>query len=207
MLIEGAEGSGKSTYAISLCVSNKKSYCVSSSSNDALQNYTCEDVLILDDLREDAFKFADLLKLLDNHIMSSVKSRYKNKYFLGDMIIITTKKPLRTWYKDIDDIDETKNQLYRRINLYAYCIKKDNICYSRSYIPTQQDLEKYKTTGNTALDTNGYPITTNYLEMPIIELSARQVDSIEALWKNLGVNIDFKTAQLDMFKDLKDTTT
>ena len=40
-----------------------------------------EDVLILDDLRDSDFKFTDLLKILDNHTKSTVKSRYHNKAF------------------------------------------------------------------------------------------------------------------------------
>jgi hypothetical protein len=60
------------------------------------------------------------LKLLDNHTSSSVRSRYNNKVFNGEIIIITSVIPLYQWYSGIDSkiTEESKTQLYRRISEY-----------------------------------------------------------------------------------------
>ena len=113
VFMSGETGVGKTTFAKQYCDMANKSCCVSSSSNDPMQDYKGEDVLILDDLRDSDYKFTDLLKILDNHTKSTVKSRYHNKAFIGDTIIITSYKPLNDWYFDI--AKENKEQLYRRI--------------------------------------------------------------------------------------------
>lgn len=113
MFFSGDTGTGKTSMAKDMCEKNHKSYCVSSSSNDPMQDYKGEDVLILDDLRDTDFKFVDLLKILDNHTKSTVKSRYHNKAFIGDTIIITSHRPLADWY--FEESRENKAQLHRRI--------------------------------------------------------------------------------------------
>ncbi len=115
IMISGPAGCGKTTLAKQYCKNNGWRYCVSSSSNDPMQDYKGEPVLILDDLRHDAFKYHDFLKLLDNHTKSSTASRYSNKAFIGETIIITSPDKLWFWYPNTD---ESKQQLYRRINIY-----------------------------------------------------------------------------------------
>lgn len=115
LIMTGDTGTGKTTYAKQYAKNMGKSMCISSSSNDPMQDYKGEDVLILDDLRDDAFKFHDLLKILDNHTSSTMASRYSNKQFIGDTIIITSSQPLSSWYMDISK--EDKEQLYRRITI------------------------------------------------------------------------------------------
>jgi len=142
--ITGETGIGKTTYAKDLAdnlTGLTGCYCVSSGSNDALQDYKGEPVLIMDDLRADSFKLHDFLKLTDNHTRSSTKSRYRNKPFLGDYIIITSIKPLSFFY-DQTPFDE-KAQLYRRIT-YNIQITKNFITVSKwskvknDYIPCMQ---------------------------------------------------------------------
>lgn len=134
MFYHGKSGTGKSSYAKMFCEKSGKSYCVSSSSNDPMQDYRGEDVLILDDLRDTVFEFDDLLKILDNHTKSSVKSRYRNKVFAGDTIIITSTVDLKDWYTWC--CWEEKKQLKRRcgqlfkfydneVTLYEYIEKDD----------------------------------------------------------------------------------
>ena len=113
VFMSGNTGVGKTTFAKQWCNDAKKSYCISSTSNDPMQDYKGEDVLILDDLRDNEFKFTDMLKITDNHTKSTMKSRYKNKAFIGDTIIITSYRPLADWYFNIER--ESKEQLYRRI--------------------------------------------------------------------------------------------
>lgn len=117
----GSTAMGKTTFAKHYCDIRGLSKCISSASNDILQDYKGEDVLILDDFRGDARKgdkhrtleFHDFLKLLDPHTRSTGKSRYHNKAFIGDLIIITSTRPLCDLYYDLDA--EDKHQLYRRI--------------------------------------------------------------------------------------------
>ena len=116
VFMSGRPGVGKTLFAKEYCKKVKKSFCVSSSSNDPMQDYKGEDVLILDDLRDDSYSFTDLLKILDNHTKSTVKSRYHNKAFIGDMIIITSYRPITDWYFNVQK--EAKEQLYRRVKTW-----------------------------------------------------------------------------------------
>ena len=76
-----------------------------------------QKAIILDDLRDSSFEFEDLLKILDNNTSSSVRSRFANKVFNGEIIIITSSVPLNYWYKDLQfNRTETLDQLYRRIS-------------------------------------------------------------------------------------------
>ena len=160
IFINGIAGSGKTTYAKKLCESLKKDYYISSSNNDALGGYKGQKVLILDDARDSTFSFNDFLKLLDNHTSSSVRSRYNNKVFNGEIIIITSVVPLHQWYNGIDSkiTTESKLQLYRRINEY--------------YIMTKTDIKAYESLTDTGmpnlLKETVIPnfITALYLESP-----------------------------------------
>lgn len=116
VFMSGPTGVGKTTFAKQYCDGAKKSCCISSSSNDPMQDYKGEDVLILDDMRDDSYSFTDLLKILDNHTKSTVKSRYHNKAFIGDIIIITSYRPITDWYFNIEK--EAKEQLYRRVKTW-----------------------------------------------------------------------------------------
>lgn len=113
--IEGASGCGKTTYAKMLCDQKRYSYCVSSSGNDPLQDYKGQDALILDDLRADSMTASDLLKLLDNHTRSSVRSRYSNKWlFECKLIIITSVLPLNEFFKTMKNGDDEPIEQFRR---------------------------------------------------------------------------------------------
>lgn len=127
IFVTGDTGCGKTVFAQKAFCDGYQGVCISSSSNDPLQDYTDQDVLILDDLRDDDFKFQDLLKILDPHTGSSVKSRFNNKIFMGKCIIITSYKKLTDWYSKVPD--EAKRQLYRRISLYVEVEKKEIFLY------------------------------------------------------------------------------
>lgn len=120
MFIHGKGGTGKTYYAKKLLDKMGYDYCVSSSSNDPFQDYMGQQAIILDDLRDKAFEFEDLLKLLDNNTASSVRSRFSNKVFNGKMIVITSTVPLAFWYRTYQyDDKDTLQQLYRRITSYV----------------------------------------------------------------------------------------
>ena len=133
LFITGETGTGKSTIAKQFCAISKKDYVISSSSNDPLQDYKGQNVLILDDLRDSTLPFQDLIKILDNHTSSSMRSRYNNKVFNGDMIIITSSVPLDKWYNSLDSKVpfESLKQLYRRISEYIVLTKDTITTYSK----------------------------------------------------------------------------
>lgn len=127
MFIQGKGGTGKTYYAKKLLAQMGYDFCVSSSSNDPFQDYMGQQAIILDDLRDDAFEFQDLLKILDNNTASSVKSRFSNKVFNGKMIVITSTVPLHYWYFALRySKTDTLDQLYRRITSYVV-VEKDYV--------------------------------------------------------------------------------
>ena len=125
MFIYGKGGTGKTYYAKKLLEKLGYDYCVSSSSNDPFQDYMGQKAIILDDLRDKAFEFEDLLKMLDNNTASSVKSRFANKVFNGKMIVITSTVPLNHWYRlHLYNDNDSIIQLYRRITSYVVVTEK-----------------------------------------------------------------------------------
>lgn len=130
IFITGKGGTGKTYYAKKLLASQGYDFCVSSSSNDPFQDYMGQKSIILDDMRDTAFEFEDLLKLLDNNTSSSVKSRFSNKVFNGEMIVITSPVPLIFWYKQLQyDKNDTLQQLYRRISCYVVVTETEITVY------------------------------------------------------------------------------
>lgn len=118
MFIHGKPGTGKTYYAKKFAKSKGYDFCISSSSNDAWQDYLGQKCMILDDIRDTAFKFEDFLKIIDNNTASSIQARYGNKVFNGELIIITSSVHLSLWYKYVVKSEDLK-QLYRRISCYV----------------------------------------------------------------------------------------
>lgn len=112
ILMYGKSETGKTTFAKMFCNAEGKDFYISSSHNDLLQDYKGEQVLILDDARDYSFEFLDWLKLLDNNTGTSIKSRFFNKVFCGDTIIITTSYNPLMWFVGIH---EARWQFFRRI--------------------------------------------------------------------------------------------
>ena len=143
VFVEGSSGSGKTAYAICLAESQGLTYYVSGSSNDVMEGYDNEDVLIIDDGRSSIFKFSDFLKIIDPHTSTAIKSRYNNKTFVGSMIIITSYVPLEEWYRKCTDDEEmdknyngssARQQLDRRINTVIKVDKSEiKVYYHDSY--------------------------------------------------------------------------
>lgn len=115
----GDAGTGKTTWAKDFAQRNKYSYYISSGSNDLLDNYKGQDCLILDDIRPNYIDVSDLLKLLDNHTNSTVKSRYKNKMLECKVVIITTSLTMEVFFRNlIGDSRENLKQMRRRCEMY-----------------------------------------------------------------------------------------
>ena len=117
--ITGGSGTGKTSLAKEIAKSKGYSFYVSSGSNDVLDSYSQEDCLILDDVRPSCMGLSDLLKMLDPHTASSVKSRYKNKYLNCRLVILTTVLNIDAFYKNVfAEQDEPVTQLKRRCQTY-----------------------------------------------------------------------------------------
>ena len=141
IFITGKPGTGKTTYAKKICKDKGLSYYVSSSTNDILDGYKGQDVLILDDLRPQSMELVDLLKLLDNNTNSLVKSRFKNKFIECKMIIITTVLNVEHFYIDIKGSEfEPIEQFKRRCKTYVTL--DEDYMYIRPYDAKIKDYGK-----------------------------------------------------------------
>ena len=179
----GPSGSGKSTLArfYASMWSTEAPY-ISSSSNDPLQDYNLEPVIILDDLRGDSFKFADLLKLLDNHVPSSVKCRYRNKSIDAKYLIITsTRKPQELYSADTFSADDNLDQLKRRINA-LYRIDKDGSIYQGCYTYN----EKKKTREAVMQSAPVSNMEMVFKQMNILEKASNVLNEISEMFASLG---------------------
>lgn len=146
--IYGKSGIGKTRLAQDYCkaVHPDEEPCITSSSNDPLQDYRGQKSLVWDDFRDSQFRFADLLKFLDPFTRSSGKSRYYNKHFLGDLIVITSTQRIDFLYKGCDNSEDLM-QLRRRISEYHEIIedKVRIFLYSgnNSFKPFKEHLNPY----------------------------------------------------------------
>ena len=119
IFVTGKSGTGKTFFAKKYMEKRGLDYYVSSSSNDPVDMYMGQKGIIFDDLRDEAFEFADILKLLDNNTATAIKSRFTNKVLDCKVIIITSFIPIKYWYKNIRYSGDGIEQLYRRIGLYV----------------------------------------------------------------------------------------
>lgn len=150
VFIDGDSRTGKTSYVIDQCKALHLSYCKSSSSNDILQDYVDEEVLVLDDLRDNALRMSDFLKFTDPHVRSTTQSRYRNKCFVGSMIFITTTKPLEKWY--IDCTDEQRVQFTSRIAQHWHFTKDDITMYVHKDDVDTNDFVEVRTIPNIMKD-------------------------------------------------------
>lgn len=149
--ITGASGTGKTTAAKYIAQKLHYDYFVSGSGDDVLDGYDKEECIILDDYRAGVMTFSELLKFLDNHTNSSVKSRFKNKDISQcKLIIITSIYPPEELYQSVlhNANQEPLEQLMRRLKHKYYRvilgglwqINKDG---SQKIITTTDEICKY----------------------------------------------------------------
>lgn len=129
----GKAGTGKTRIAKKYAESFSKDFYLSGSSRDPFQKYEGENVVILDELRPNAFDYSDLLKMLDPYNDSSMaSSRYFDKPLSANVFIITTPYSPSKFYNEIRkskqinaEIDRFE-QLARRITMVQK-MNKDRI--------------------------------------------------------------------------------
>ena len=116
--IEGAPGSGKTTYAMRYAEEMYGDYCVSSEKNDIVQDYLGQNVMIFDDARPQDKEASSWLKILDPYNnQSSVASRFYNKYLAVRCIIVTSVVPFEEFFvycKNKSGVTEPVGQFMRR---------------------------------------------------------------------------------------------
>lgn len=164
IFITGKSGCGKTTYAKLYAEKLGYSYYISSGSNDVLDGYGGQDCLILDDLRPSCMGLSDLLKMLDNHTSSTVKSRYYNKVLECKLIIITSVLTLEEFFKNVfTEQKEPIKQLQRRCKTKIRM--EDDYMYLSFY---DDEKEKYTSEVMTINDIlKKYPRTTYKTEEQI----------------------------------------
>lgn len=212
MIFSGDTGTYKTTYAKQLAQNQHKSICISSSSNDPMQDYMGEDILVLDDLRDTDFKFHDLLKILDNHTKSTVASRYSNKAFIGDTIIITTSQPISDWY--FNEKREDKEQLHRRIPIQMQFTKEkisvfqyNEKAHKYIFVYELPNINKFKPTDTKAfildtLESMGVVMSDDIRKQVLNAQIKPQYEN-----KDLGEiieELDTQEIKLDMNRDIKE---
>ena len=116
----GGTGQGKTQTAIDIAENRFRHCYVTGASNDPMQDYMGQEVLIMDDIRPNDFDGGDWLKLLDPYnVTTSVKSRYFNKPLPVKMIILTIPIPFEVFCANIakdSDVDEPLDQFLRRFS-------------------------------------------------------------------------------------------
>lgn len=117
MYLQGEPGSGKTNFAKDYCKKRNLTYSISSGSRDAWQDYNGEQAFILDDWRPAGWSIPDMLKMCDNHTISSVNARYHNKDTHNlQLLIITSVMPFNDIWNFLDgDTGESRRQLSRRV--------------------------------------------------------------------------------------------
>lgn len=129
IFIEGKSGIGKTVFAKNIINIIKKlstfhsgkiwESCITASSN-AFDEYSSQEILLLDDIRGNSFSVSDWLKLLDPYSISPISARYNNKQAVAKLIIITSPHSPRKFFKNVKNSTyEDFDQFYRRFDLYV----------------------------------------------------------------------------------------
>lgn len=125
----GESGSGKTRFALDFAQQRDMSYFKTGGSNDPLEGYGGEKVLIIDELRQSMFNYRDLLEFLDPYVYDKTTvARYHNALLMSEIIIITTPYAPYDFYKGIKGVDKKNDkfsQLERRIGLI---LRFTNVC-------------------------------------------------------------------------------
>lgn len=124
----GRPGTGKSNLIKSICRYWKSVNgweTASLAASNAMDEYSGEEIILLDDVRGGAMSAEDWLKLLDPYNANAASSRYKNKAGVAPRVIIISanKDPLEFFYYSRNigggDRSEMVDTFFRRLQWYV----------------------------------------------------------------------------------------
>lgn len=132
LYIQGAPGIGKSYLAREVAqkvreYGNKNGFAsdvFSASSSNPFDDYYGEDILILDDLRQESLKISDWLKLFDPLNTAKMSARYRNKMIVPRLVIVANYKSVEQFFGSFNFKNEDINQFKRRINFSSKISEK-----------------------------------------------------------------------------------
>ena len=130
LYIQGKPGIGKSTLARDIALevqgalenAGLRGGSYSASSKNPFDNYSGEEILILDDLREDSLAPADWLKLFDPINSARMSARYRNKLVVPRLVIMSAYMSPKQFFGQIQE--EDINQYLRRVNYSSEIVRK-----------------------------------------------------------------------------------
>lgn len=154
LYIQGESEVGKSTLSreIALQVQSKlneiglRGDIYSASSANPFDDYYGEEILILDDLRENNMSPSDWLKLFDPLNSAKMSARYQNKRVVPRLIIMPVYKSPKLFFGEIKE--EDLNQFLRRINFLLDVTYKhgsdENRLYNISEVVKRRGVDFYQ---------------------------------------------------------------
>lgn len=153
LYIQGEPGIGKTHLAneLILKVSERlrehdlKGEYYPASSKNPFDNYYGEEILFLDDLREDSLSASDWLKLFDPLNSARMSARYQNKLVVPRLIVMTAYMSPKQFFGSIKT--EDLNQYLRRVNFSTEIAKKhgmEDTFYSVSEVKKHKANDHYQ---------------------------------------------------------------
>ena len=153
LYIQGEPGIGKTHLANELILevskrlreNGLKGEYYPASSKNPFDNYYGEEILFLDDLREDGLSASDWLKLFDPLNSARMSARYQNKLVVPRLIVMTAYMSPKQFFGNIET--EDLNQYLRRVNFSTEIAKKHGMqdtFYSLSEVKKNQANDYYQ---------------------------------------------------------------
>ena len=154
IFIQGQSGIGKTRFAKSIIetiiklsvfyTSKPWEPCITASTN-AFDEYATQEILLLDDIRENSFSVSDWLKLLDPYSISPISARYHNKQAIAKLIIITSTHSPEDFFRSVKETSfEDFDQFYRRLDLIIEI--DENYFVSNVYKKELNNKDRLRTT-------------------------------------------------------------
>lgn len=153
LYIQGEPGIGKTHLANELILevskrlreNGLKGEYYPASSKNPFDNYYGEEILFLDDLREDSLSASDWLKLFDPLNSARMSARYQNKLVVPRLIVMTAYMSPKQFFGNIKT--EDLNQYLRRVNFSTEIAKKhgmEDTFYSVSEVKKNKANDHYQ---------------------------------------------------------------
>ena len=185
---------GKTTFIKEYAKKNNKSICLSSSSNDPWTYYKGQDIFVLDDADFDNISIEDMMKMVDPQNNTGAKSRYYNKLFVGEMIVVISNIPVDRWYY-IDADDKHREALLKRFDyFFDFNIEQDKLDKHISQYTIKKFTGDYEES-DVVIDSRGN-VVHSYKKFDLTPIEGNKIHEF-----NMTNYIDFSTRKqmLDEF--------